>query len=84
MSKSEEVVKTSRPWRVNETSTGKRADSRYTPYKKSGPKTKGGEEETRPKFRVSYKELIATPKLGHITQCNLTIIKCNLTIIILT
>jgi len=63
MSKSKEVVKTSRPLRVNETSTGKRANLRHTPYKKGEPKTKGGEEETRPKFPVSYKELIAMPKV---------------------
>jgi len=58
MSKSKEVVKTSQPLRVKEISTGKKVDSRHAPYKKGKPKAKGGEEETRPKFRASYKELI--------------------------
>ena len=41
ISKSKEVVKTSWPLRVNETSTGKKADLRHAPYKKHEPKTKG-------------------------------------------
>ena len=47
---------------VNETSIKKRTDSRYVPYvaKRDEPKTKVREgSATRPKFRVSYKELLS-------------------------
>jgi len=53
-----------RPLRVNGTSGEKRMDSRYAPYatKRNEPKTKArGESEFRPKFRVSYKELLGMP-----------------------
>jgi len=49
---------------VNKTSTEKRMDTRYVPYvaRKDEPKMKVREESTiRPKFRVSYKELLSMP-----------------------
>jgi len=51
-----------RSFRVNETSVEKRMDSRYIPYiaKRDEPKTKTREgSATKPKFRVSYKELLS-------------------------
>jgi len=55
-------------------------DSRYVPYvaRKDEPKMKAGEESTtRPKFQVSYKELLSMPevvdklKFSHKTDWNL-------------
>jgi len=62
--KPKESSQASQPLRVNETSTEKKMDSRYAPYacRKNEPKTKAREElEFRPKFRVSYKELLGMP-----------------------
>ena len=50
--------------RENDTSTKKRTDSRYVPYvaKRDQPKTKAREGlATKPKFWVSYKELLSIP-----------------------
>jgi len=47
--------------RVNETSVGKKPEPMQHPYQKGGSKERNMDEEARPKFRVSYKELIAIP-----------------------
>ena len=69
-----------RPPRVHETSTKKRMDLRYVPYvaRKDKLKMKAKEDSTaRPKFQVSYKELLSitgvTDKLNfpHKTNQNL-------------
>jgi len=49
------------PLRIHETSAEKRTDSRYVPFvaKKDESRGKAREEsQARPKFRVSYKELL--------------------------
>ena len=68
LSKSKESGRASRPLRVNETSTGKKVDSRHASYGKGEPKTKSKEEEEfRPKFRISYKELIAILEVAKVS-----------------
>jgi len=47
--------------RVNETSVWKKPKTRQHPYRKGGSKERSKDEEVSPKFRVSYKELIAIP-----------------------
>jgi len=56
--------KASRPLRVHETSTGKKANTRHAPYKKSKVEARSKEDEFRPKFRISYKELISIPAVS--------------------
>jgi len=50
--------------RVNETSTGKKPESRQHPYQKGGSKERNRDEEACLKFRVSYKELITIPAVA--------------------
>jgi len=50
--------------RVNETSAGKKAKARKYPYRKGKSKERDKEEEICPKFRISYKELIAIPAVA--------------------
>jgi len=64
LSKPREASKLSRPIRVNETLTGKKPESRKHPYRKGRSKEKSKDEEVRPKFCVSYKELIAIPAVA--------------------
>jgi len=64
LSKPREASKASRPIRANETSIEKKAEARQHPYRKVESKEKGKEEEVRPKFRISYKELIAIPAIA--------------------
>ena len=55
-----------RPLQVYETSTKKRTNSRYVPYvaMKDESRGKASEEpQTRPKFRVSYKELLGMARV---------------------
>jgi len=68
------------PLRVNETSAQKRMDSRYVPYvaRKDELEMKAIKDSTaRPKFQVSYKELLSMPgvvdklKFPHKTDRNL-------------
>jgi len=49
--------------RVNETSTGKKAEARHHPYRKGEFKERGKEEEVRPKFRMRF-PLKADKNLG--------------------
>ena len=51
--------KASRPMRVHETSA-----VRHAPYKRGDPRARFREEEVRPKFRISYKKLIAIPAVA--------------------
>jgi len=64
LAKPKEVSKASRPMRVNETSAGKKAEARHHPYRKGEFKERGKEEETCPKFCISYKELIVIPAVA--------------------
>jgi len=64
LTKPKEVSKASQPMRVNETSTGKKAEVKHYPYRKGEFKERGKEEEVCPKFRISYKELIGIPAVA--------------------
>ena len=64
LSKPREASKAPRPMRVNETSTEKKAESRLHHYQKGESKERGKKEEVYPKFRISYKELIAIPAVA--------------------
>ena len=50
--------------RFNETSAGKKAEARHHTYRKGEFKERGKEEVFRPKFRISYKELIGIPAMA--------------------
>jgi len=62
--KPKETSKPSRPLRANKASVGKKAEVRHAFYRKGEFKAKGKKEEFRPKFRISYKELISIPTVG--------------------
>jgi len=64
LAKPREESKASRPMRVNETSAGKKGEARHHPYRKGESKERSKEEEVRPKFRISYKKLIAIPAVA--------------------
>jgi len=61
--KPKKTSKTSRPLRFYETSLAQKSEVRHAPYKKGESRARGGEEEVRPKYLISYKELITIPAI---------------------